>query len=90
VDIGLGVRRFCRSGRGCGVETRAAAGLQTPHRDQAVVSLDHREATDLVTFGKIANRRQLGARPQVPIIDLPLDARHDLVGERLTAIPTNG
>jgi len=26
----------------------------------------------------------------VPIVDLPLDAGHDLVGERLTALPANG
>jgi len=26
----------------------------------------------------------------VPIVDLTLDAGHDLVGERMTAVPANG
>jgi hypothetical protein len=36
-----------------------------------------------VAFGKFSDRRQPGARPQVPIVDLPLDADHDLIGKRL-------
>ena len=72
--------------RGRGVEAGAAARLQIAHRDQAVVGLDHREAADIVGFGEVADRRQLGAGPQMPIVDLPLDAGDDLVGERLVAI----
>ena len=83
-----GMRR--RRGRGRGVEAGAAARLQIAHRDQAVVSLDHREAADIVAFGKVADRRQLGAWPQMPIVDLPLDAGHDLVGERLAAVLADG
>jgi hypothetical protein len=30
-------------------------------------------------LGKVANRRQFGAWPQMPIVDLPFDARNDLV-----------
>jgi hypothetical protein len=33
-----------------------------------------------VALGEIADRRQLGARPQLPVVDLPLDARDDLIG----------
>jgi hypothetical protein len=73
-----------------GVEAGAAARLETAHRHQAVVGLDHGEAADIVVFGKVADRWQFGARPQVAIVDLPLDAGHDLVGERLAAIPADG
>src|ERR1700679_738586 len=40
--------------------------------------------------GKTADRRQLAARPQVPIVDLPLHARDDLLDERLVAVLTEG
>ena len=84
---GCGPSARCRSRR---VEAGAAARLQIAHGDQAVVGLDHREAADLVTIGKVADRRQLGARPQVAIVDLPLDAGDDLIGEWLAAFVADG
>jgi hypothetical protein len=39
--------------------------------------------------GKDADRRQFTAWLQVTIVDLSLDAGHDLLGERLTAAVTD-
>lgn len=48
------VRRWrVRSG---GVEAGATARQQITYRDQAIISLDHREAADLVGFGESADR----------------------------------
>src|SRR5215831_4584672 len=64
------------------VEARAPARLQIAHRDQPIVRLDHGETADIVAFGKAADRRQSRAGPQQPVVDLPLDAGDDLVGQR--------
>ena len=76
----------------CGrdIETGAAARLQIAHRDEAVVGLDHRKTADLVSLGEFADRRQFGAGPQMPVVDLPLDAGDDLVDERLVALWADG
>jgi hypothetical protein len=60
--------------------------VQIAHGDQAVVSLDHGEAADLVGIGERADRGQFGARPQMMVVDLALDAGDDLIGERLSAL----
>ena len=39
---------------------------------------------------EVADRGQLSAGPQMPIVDLSLDAGDDLIGERLVAVLTNG
>jgi hypothetical protein len=76
--------------RGRRVEAGAAARLQITHRNQAVVGLDHGETADVVGAGEVADRRQPGARPQMPIVDLLLDAGDDLIGEGLAAVRTDG
>jgi hypothetical protein len=43
----------------------------------------------MVGLGKVADRWQSGAWPQMPIFDLLLDAGDDLVGERLVATLTD-
>jgi hypothetical protein len=43
-----------------------------------------------VSFGKVANRWQLGALPQMPVVDLSLDARDNLVAKGLAAILADG
>ena len=91
VIVRWGRMRRIRSGRrGRCVEAGATARLQIAHRNQPVVGLDHGEAADLVGIGEVADRRQFGAGPQMPIVDLSLDAGDDLVGERLVAILTDG
>jgi hypothetical protein len=37
-----------------------------------------------------ADRGQLSARPRMPIVDLSLDARDDLISETLVAVVTDG
>jgi hypothetical protein len=39
---------------------------------------------------EVADRRQLGAGPQMPVLDLSLDTSDDLVDEALLAVWTNG
>jgi hypothetical protein len=68
----------------------ATARLQIAHRNQPVVGFDHGEAADLVGICEVADRRQFGAGPQMPILDLSHDAGDDLVAERLVAILTDG
>ena len=41
-------------------------------------------------FREVANRRQLGAGPQMPVLDLSLDTSDDLVDEALVAAWTDG
>src|SRR5271169_4232132 len=44
-----------RRGWGGSVEAGAATRVQITHRDQTVIRLDHCEAADRVTFGKVAD-----------------------------------
>ena len=77
--------------RGCGrrVEAGAPARLQIAHRNQAVVGLNHRETADIVGLGEVPDGRQLGAGPQMPIVDLSLDAGDDVLGQGLVGIVTD-
>src|SRR5689334_24086254 len=76
-------------GRGRCVEAGTPARLQIAHRYQAIVGLGRCETADIVGLGKVSDRRQSGAGPEMPFIDLPLDAGDDLVGETLIAILTD-
>jgi hypothetical protein len=85
----LGTRSLSTRGPGGDIKAGAALRLQIAHRNQAVIGLDHCETADFVRVGKLADRRQLGARPQTPIVDLLLNAGDNLLGERLAAILTD-
>src|SRR5215472_13579975 len=76
-------------GSGRRVKAGAPARLQIAHRNEAIVGLGHCEAADVVDLGKLADRRQLGAGPEMPFFDLSLDAGDDLVGEALAPILTD-
>src|SRR5258708_24802912 len=78
------MRRRLRVG-GRRVEAGAATRGEVTHRDQTVVGFDDGEAADLMTFGKIADRRQLRAGPQMPVVDLALGAGDDRRDEGLLA-----
>lgn len=64
--------------------------MQIAHCDQTVVRLHHREAADIVGFGKVADRWQLGAGSQVPIVDLSFDAGDNLIAKKLAAVVADG
>src|SRR5262249_22113259 len=66
------------------------ARLQVAHRHQPVVGLDRREPADVVGVREVADRRQLAAGPQMPVVDLPLDAGHDLIDQRLVTARADG
>ena len=81
-----GKRGVGLSRRGRAVEAGTPTRLQIAHCNQAVVGPDHGETADLVGLGEVADRRQFGAGPQMPLVDLSLDADDDLGGEGLVAV----